>query len=153
MRAIKLLAMTMMMLSFSGCALFSSTPHANITLQSARYLNPDINGRASPVVITFYQLKNDYTFKQADSTSLMANSAQILGNDLIDKNTIEVRPNSTQTIKQDLDPAAQYLGIVAAYRNSTTESWHKVLKLDTKHGKRADITISLQSQGFTIINN
>ena len=134
----------------SSCSLFHTEPHANITLTSAQYLNPDINGRPSPVVIIIYQLKNAYNFKQADSTSLMANSGSILQGDLIDKNSIEIRPDSTQSIIQKLDPDTQYLGIVAEYRNSTTESWHKVVQLDSSGGERADITINLESQGFTV---
>jgi type VI secretion system protein VasD len=130
-----------------------SNPHADITFKSANYLNPDMNGRPSPVVVTLYQLKSAYTFKQADAASLMADSAKILGGDLIDKNTIEIRPNNTKTINQALDPDVQYLGIVADYRNATTESWHKVVKLDSSGGERADITINLESQGFSVQTN
>lgn len=139
--------------TISGCSWFQGSPHADITFKSANYLNPDMNGRPSPVVVTLYQLKSAYTFKQADAASLMADSAKILGSDLIDKNTIEIRPNSTQNITQALDPDTQFLGIVADYRNATTESWHKVVKLDSSGGKRADITIDLESQGFSVQTN
>ncbi len=138
-------------LNLSGCAWFESVPHADFTFQSAHYLNPDMDGRPSPVVVTIYQLKSAYAFKQADSTSLMANSAKILAGDLIDKNTIEIRPNSTQSITQMLDPNTQFLGIVADYRNATTESWHKAVKLDSSSGDRGDISINLESQGFTVV--
>lgn len=149
-RLILLIVVTALLTS---CSWFTSAPHADITFKSAHYLNPDINGRPAPVVVTIYQLKNAYTFKQADSASLMADSAKILGGDLIDKNTIEIRPDNTQSISQKLDPNAEYLGIVADYRNATTESWHKAVKLDDSGGDRADITINLESQGFNVVTN
>ena len=147
----KLVIILLIVFALNSCSLFHSEPHADVTLHSARYLNPDINGRPSPVVVMLYQLKNDYAFKQADSTALMANSARVLGADLIDKDTIEIRPNSTQDVTEKLDMAAKFLGIVVAYRNVTTESWHKVIALDTSSNKRAALTINLQSQGFTAV--
>lgn len=143
----------LMLLSLTACSWITGKPHADLTFKSAQYLNPDIDGRPSPVVIAIYQLKSAYTFQQADAASLMTDSAKILGNDLIDKNIVEIRPNSTETIKQSVDPDTQYLGIVAEYRSATSESWHKVIKLKSSDGKKADITVHLGAEGFTVTTN
>ncbi len=134
----------------TACALFSSGPEATVHVRSANYLNPNIYGHSSPVVLTIYQLKTQYAFQQADYSALTNNSAKVLGGDLIDKNTIEVRPNSQMKVSQPLSPNTQYLGIVAAYRNINNATWHKVVKIKQKKGYHPVLYLDLQSQGFNV---
>ena len=117
----------------SACSWFGSdVPTAEISIRSAQYLNPDINGRASPVVLTIYQLKKPNKFKQASYLPLENNSASVLGEDLIDKNSIEIRPKEATHLSELLSDDTQYLGIVAGYRNTNMGQWHKVIKIDSK---------------------
>ena len=106
-------------------------------------------GNASPVVVTIYQLKTPYTFKQATYQALASNSSKVLGTDLIDKNVIEVRPNSHRAIYQPLSPNTQYLGIVAAYRNIDQSKWRTIIKVVNEKGKRSVINLDLESQALT----
>lgn len=134
----------------SGCALFGpNVPHANIRMQSAKYLNPDINGTPSPIVVTIYELKNQFSFTQASYDALATNSASVLGSDLIDQQTIEVRPNSYQSVTQTLSPNTKYLGIVAAYRNIDQSTWHTTVPVNANTSSMT-INLSLESQGLTV---
>lgn len=137
-------------LLLAGCGLIRPAgPSARVNIQSAQYLNPDMYGNASPVVVTIYQLKTPYTFKQATYQALAANSSKVLGTDLIDKNVIEVRPNSHQTVYQPLSPNTQYLGIVAAYRNIDQSKWRTTVKVVNEKGKSTVINLDLESQALT----
>ena len=143
------------MLNILGIIVFSfilsscSTSKATIHTTAVSYLNPDINGQASPVVITVYQLKNSYSFIQADYEALSENSGQVLGDDLIDKNSFEIQPAHSETIKEILHSNTKYIGIVAAYRNQSVASWHKAIAL--KHaGSSIKIKVDLESEGITV---
>lgn len=134
-----------------GCALFNGDgPQATVHVRSAHYLNPDIYGRASPVVLTIYQLKSQYDFQQANYNALTINSGKTLGNDLIDKNTFEIRPNDQINVDFPLSPNAQYLGIVAGYRNINQAVWHKIVKIEQRKNMHPVLNLDLQSQGFTL---
>lgn len=130
----------------TACAHTTTHPGlAMVNLHTANYLNPDINGKASPVVVTLYQLKSPYNFKQASYAELSDNASRVLGNDLVDKNTLEMRPGSSRTIEQHIDENTQYLGIVAAYRDIQSANWHKVIKVNPT--SQANVNINLESQG------
>jgi type VI secretion system protein VasD len=128
-----------------GCA---ST--ANFNVNSAGYLNPDINGQASPVLVTVYQLKNGYAFSQADYESLTANAAQVLGNDIVDKNSFEVQPSASFSTSEKVYPDTKFIGVVAAYRDPNSVSWHKVVPLK-KAGASIHIKLNLEAEGIALI--
>lgn len=137
-------------LFLTGCSLLTgSGPHATIRMRSAHYLNPDLYGRASPVVVTIYQLKSPYAFRQSDYQALAQNSGKVLSEDLIDKTTIEVRPSEAKAVSLPISTEAQYLGVVAAYRNINHAVWHKVVKIEKRKGLHPVLKLDLQSQGFT----
>ena len=146
----KLCLVTTLFSLLTACAMFSSEPQTTVHIRSANYLNPNIYGHSSPVVLTIYQLKTQYAFHQADYNALTNNSGKVLGGDLIDKNTIEVRPNTQMKVNQPLSPNTQYLGIVAAYRNINNATWHKVVKIKKKKGYHPVLYFDLQSQGFNV---
>ena len=138
----------------SGCSLIKPHPaSANLTIQSAKYLNPNLNGDPSPVVITLYQLKSPYSFKQATFDSLNTNSGKTLSTDLIDKNVIEVRPGSNLSVSQQISPNAQYLGIVAGYRNINKATWKKLIKLVNEPNKETIIHLDLESEALAVSVN
>ena len=146
MSSIALLALALLL---TGCSWFAAgAPQANFTIQSASYLNPDIQNNPEPIVVTVYQLKNQFAFKQASYDALANNSAAVLGNDLIDKDIMEVRPGKTLEIAKALSPDTQYIGIVAAYRDINKARWHSLLKVP-EPGKNANIRLSLESEGVS----
>ncbi len=138
-------------LATTSCGLFNGgTPQAIIDINAAQYLNPDITGRSSPVVLTIYILKTPFKFNQADYYALAENSAKALGDTLIDKETRVVRPNSRLLIKMPLATNAEYLAVTASYRNINNTKWRRIVKLSKD--KTTKIKLDLESQGL-VINN
>ncbi len=140
----KILILIVVSVLLIGCVKSANT--AQINMQAAQYLNPDVGGRASPLVVTIYQLKKPFSFKQASFSALENNSAQVLGNDIIDKQTVEIRPGQKQTITESLAQNTHYIGIIAAYRNIDQAAWRKVIKVKPK--ENATIKLDLESQGL-----
>lgn len=139
-------------LSLAGCALFSGSERsASFKIQSARYLNPDIQGQAAPIVVTFYQLKKPMNFKQASFTDLNNNPNQILGEDLLDKQSIEVEANSLQKQSFTLSQDTRFIGIVAAYRNISQANWEVLINVG--EARHAQYQLDLESQGLSFREN
>lgn len=140
----------LVMLSLSGCSFIKpSGPAAHIHIQAAQFLNPNIHNQASPIMVTIYQLKNPYSFRQATYSTLAKNSADVLGRDLIDLSTIEVRPAEQKSIYQALSPNTQYLGIVAAYRQIDHATWRSTVKVVNAKGQQTTIQLNLESQALS----
>ena len=83
-----------MFAALTGCS-SSTLINTKMNINGASYLNPDVNGRPSPVMVSFYELTAPMSFKQADYFQLQANPGSVLGNDLIDEQTIELRPGKS----------------------------------------------------------
>lgn len=98
----------------------------SLTLVASSDLNPDINGRASPLALTVYQLKSASSFKKSDYMSLAENSKSILGRDLIAVNTMTIRPRQTLELEYPIGDGEGAFGIVAGYRVIDSSGWQLV---------------------------
>lgn len=98
----------------------------SLTLVASSDLNPDINGRASPLSLAIYQLKNSSSFKKSDYMSLAENSKSILGRDLIAVNTLTIRPGQTLELDYSISEGEGAFGIVAGYRVIDSSGWQLV---------------------------
>ena len=135
----------------SACSFWGDgVPTAEINIDSAQYLNPAVNGRTSPVVLTIYQLKNKSVFKSTDYSALATNSSQVLGGDLLDKSVVEVRPGSHIHISQPLTVDIKYIGVTAAYRDIDKATWRKVIAVDITKNKTSKIDINLESEALNV---
>lgn len=82
-------------------------------------LNPNHNGRPSPLQLRIYQLSNDTLFKNTDFFQLLDNDTQVLANDLKKKKQMTVYPG--QNVNQEsivLDRKTNYIGLLGDFRDS-----------------------------------
>jgi type VI secretion system protein VasD len=151
-RVLKLMMITTVSLSLAACGSFFSNNvhHVSVEMRSARYLNPNIQGRPSPLVVTFYQLKSPFAFKQASYAALSKNAGAVLGQQLIDQQLSEVRPNSLKKTRLLLSPNIAYIGIVAAYRNLNQAHWRAVVKVNPKINSLLKVSLESQAMSSTI---
>jgi len=149
---IRTLGLLMLILAAAALMVACSTtsaPVANLDVQAARYLNPDVNGRPSPLVMTIFQLKKSDAFRQASFETLMDNSGAVLQTDLIDKQTYEMQPGHHRPIALTLGDDTKYLGVVAAYRNIGQARWMRLIPIKGDLEKQT-IHINLESQSVTV---
>jgi type VI secretion system protein VasD len=139
-------------LVLTGCS-SSALITTKMNVNGASYLNPDVNGQPSPVMVSFYELTAPMSFKQADYFQLQANPGSVLGNDLIDEQTIELRPGQSLEHVVSIPMSVQYIGIAAGYRNIDQADWRKLIQIPQKQshwyssgGHELHIQVDLHSQ-------
>lgn len=121
-------------LLISGC---TSTPKprtftGHFTL--AANVNPDHQGRPSPIVVKIYHLKEVKTFQTSDFFSLYDEGKKVLGDDLIFVEERELQPGLNYYFSAHVAPNAQYVAVIAEFRDIEKSQWRVVTKVPKKGG-------------------
>jgi type VI secretion system protein VasD len=125
------LSFTVVLMMICGCGLFGKDKpepppeptRVVLEFETAGDINPNIAGRASPLVVRIYHLKSYSAFKDADFISLFEKESDALGGDLINKQEIYLKPNEKRTIYFEAPDAIRTVGILAAFRYYHTGRW------------------------------
>ncbi len=140
-------------MSFIGCA-SNHNVVANMTLNAANYLNPDVYGKAAPIMVTFYQIKTPMGFQAANYFNLTTKPQSVLQDNLVDKHTVEVRPGESINYKMTMPKSVRYIGVVAGYRNINQAQWkHLVLLSPDKEYSSISVNLTTQDLSVTLNNN
>jgi type VI secretion system protein VasD len=100
----------------------------NVDITSRVSLNPDEAKRAYPVVVRVYQLKDRKSFDTASYGDLLDKDRAILGADLEDIRGVVLYPESSASVSQRLNPATQYVAVVAYFRDAKVDGdWRRVM--------------------------
>ncbi|OZI37326.1 type VI secretion system-associated lipoprotein [Bordetella genomosp. 10] len=105
-----------------------AVPYA-ISFTADAQVNPDANGRPSPIQITVYELKSASTFKARDYFALQSNPQAALGAELLNTDQIILQPGQTEVIKHAGNVDAGAIGIVASYRDLEDSQWRLTVPL------------------------
>lgn len=116
---------------------------------SSASLNPDPTGRASPVVVRFYELTDRNAFETADFFDLFDNEAATLGGDLVSRDEIQVEPGDRRKLERRLDDKTRYLGIIAAYRDLDNAEWRALVRIRSNHTN--EFSIGLGGEAVTVV--
>jgi len=130
-----------------GCSSAPKPGQLDSKIEAVNFLNPNIYNQPSPVVVVFYQLKSETAFQQANFFALYNDPIKALGNDLIDKKEIEIRPQQKQELRQVTSPETTYIGVIAAFRNPDNAQWRQVISV--KPGKKVKLLVNLEAQSIT----
>lgn len=121
--------------ALSACASGDPKPkeavRLEMTVNALATVNPDDRGRAAPIVMRIYELRNDGAFKAADFFTLQNNDKTVLADDVVKRDQLEMRPGEHQTIARKVDPATTAIGVLAAYRDLPNSVWRTVYTLPT----------------------
>ena len=143
------------LVSLTACALLGAcsqlSPYSDLTkldptLNASDQLNPDLNGRPSPLVLQLVELSHATAFEQADYFDLQQRPAAMLAPDLLAMEEMELRPGEQRTLKLALQPDTRHLGLVASYRDLAGARWR--LTLDLAPRKRNAVRVQLDSNGL-----
>lgn len=129
---------------FAGCSALS--PYSNVTklnlkLTASDQLNPDINGRPSPIVVRLFELKQPVAFENADFFSLYGGAKQFLAQDLVASEELELRPGEVTEMKLRLAEGSRYVGVLAAYRDLPESKWRDTVSLTPLEITSVDLTL------------
>lgn len=133
-------AILAILLCFSSVSLFScATPALKIDLSSDATINTSSDGQSFSVLLRFYQLSDPAIFERSDYDALWRDAAGVLGVTLLDEKELMVEPSTSLSLSLTKHDAAEYLGIVAYFREHESADWkaykklnHGVIKADTR---------------------
>ena len=126
-RSITLISALLMTAVISGC--FSKDPPAapatiiNAEVLASDVINPDGEGRPSPIVVRLYELKTLGTFNTVDFFPLYKDEAATLGDDLVYREEFSLIPGGKRLYNRTPAADTQYLAVIAAFRNIDQATW------------------------------
>jgi len=141
------LALLATLLSLTGCAAlspYSDMTKLDLTLNGSDELNPDLNGRPSPIVLRLIELKHPVAFETADFFSLYQRPKEVLAPDLVVLEELELRPGETRELKLSVQKDSRYVGVLAAYRDLPESNWRVVIPLQEKERNSSVLTLNAQ---------
>ena len=87
-----------------------------LELEISSTVNPDTDGRTSPVVLNLLYLKDNRQFEQEDLIALLESPEDRLGKDLIEKVRLkEFIPSEERELYYVLPEGVNYIGVIAEY--------------------------------------
>ena len=130
MKTIKMLVV--LWLSFSvlaGCQAVYATfpPSTKLHFRVAQDINPDLDGRPSPVIIKVYELASKTVFENQDFFALYDNPDAILRTDLLKKDELVFEQGQRSEYRMALQPATRAVAVVVAYRDIEGARWRAVV--------------------------
>lgn len=128
----RLIVASLFALSLTACSVANMVvePFSKLEFEVAENINPDINGRPSPVVVKVFELSSRTLFDNQDFFALFDDAESVLGPDLISKTEFDFEPDSQYEHSLSLSPGVRYAGILVAYRDIDTASWREVVAID-----------------------
>ena len=138
------LALLAALFSLSGCAAlspYSDMTKLDLTLNGSDELNPDLNGRPSPIVLRLIELKHPVAFETADFFSLYQRPKEALSPDMVVLEELELRPGEQREMKLSVQPGSRYVGVLAAYRDLPESNWRVVIPLQERERNSSVLTL------------
>ena len=128
---------------------FSTITKADLTIQAAQNVNPDINGRPSPILLRFFELKSTAAFNNADFFTLYDQSVGELGPDYVGHFDVEMKPGDTVEMPREFLADTRFLGVMAAYRDINNSVWRRIVDIEVD--SNSDLLITLDSNEIKIV--
>lgn len=138
---------------FAAC---SSTPwtifptRINAQILASFDVNPDADGRPSPLVIRVYELKSSSTFDDADFFKLYDEEEATLGGDLLTREEFELSPGLGREIIHKAHEQARSFAVIAAFRNIEQARWRASTVLELN--KKNTLIVKVGKESVTIIH-
>jgi type VI secretion system protein VasD len=111
-------------------------------------VNPDVNGRPSPVVVRIYELKNLGKFDEADFFKLLEDHEGALGSDLLASEKFHLKPGETKEIAHPVSPETKYIAVSAAFRDFNRAVWRYSTPIE--NAKTSELAIKLNNVNISI---
>lgn len=116
-----------------GCAGSPSKPaEAKARISAASNVNPNSDGRPSPVHVRIFQLKEGGAFMDADFWSLMDKEQETLGPSLVQRQEYDLAPGESREFKMEIAPEARVLGVMAEFADYRNAEWRVVAQAPNK---------------------
>lgn len=122
-----LLATTMIFVS--ACAGAPKPVKVKSDISAVEGLNPDHQGRPSPVKIIVFQLASADAFANADFFSLFDPESGVLGGDELARTELLLQPGETRRWEPEFSDETLFVGVIAAFRDIENAQWRASVAL------------------------
>lgn len=137
------LALLSFVVVLGGCVVANAVvePGTRLRIAPTENINPDSNGRSSPLVVRVYELAAKNAFQNADFFNLYDDMEQTLGNDLIAMEEIVITPGKVHKHPMRLNWQTRYIGVMAAFRDIEDAQWRVLAEADPRDYDKISVTI------------
>lgn len=139
--ALTALAALVLIAGCTSLSPYSQVTKVNLKLTASDQLNPDLNGRPSPIVVRLFELKHPVSFENADFFSLYERPKETLAPDMVANEEMELRPGETVELKLSVGEGSRYVGVLAAYRDLSDTQWRYTLQVAPLSATDVDLTL------------
>ncbi len=98
-------------------------PVLELTIIGGANQNADSSGKPSPIALRLYELTGTGKFERADAFALIDRDKATLGGDSAVSEEFLIAPGETRPVTHALLPNAQFVGIIAVYRDIDRAVW------------------------------
>jgi len=131
-------------LMLSACAGAPKKEKLGLTITASADVNPDMQGRPSPVILHILELSSAEQFNSLDYVSLAQSSTAALGPALLGKKQEVLQPGSSRELPLELNPQTTVIGLVAGYRDIDNAIWRTSVPITPGDTKHLSITLNQQ---------
>jgi len=136
----------------AGCASAPKPAKVSLNLVASNSVNPDLEGRPSPVVVQVYRIRAADAFNNARFFELYDDAEQVLGQDLVGVTEIEMSPDSNRTLSvEGMTADTRYIGVLAAYRDIDEARWRAIV--ETPSGEKLDFQVALDALSVVVTSD
>lgn len=121
----------------------------NVDLKGRASLNTDAQGRSLSTVVRFYQLRDAKTFEKLSYSQLQSDDLNRLKADLLATRDVVLRPDASASIAEPMNEAAQFVGVVAFFREPGQDAVWK-LSIPKKQWKKTD-PVKIEVRGNELV--
>lgn len=120
----------------------------SVALAAGAAVNVDTRGRATPVVVRTYVLKNTSAFEAADFFSLYERDQQVLGDAVLAREEVVLKPGETRNLAAREIEGGAAVAVLAAFRDVDRAGWRASAPIVANRGN--EFTVSVQDNRVTI---
>lgn len=122
---------------------------AEFHLEANPDINPNSDGKASPIVLQVLKLRDDRQFKQEDFLNLFEDAKARLGNDLIEVTKLrELAPGEKRTEKLALSPEVKFIGILGEFVQYNDATAKALIRIEPHTTTKATLKIERLKVSF-----
>lgn len=118
------------------------TLHLDFSGRSSMNINEsDMTVLSVPTLVRVYQLRDNKAAERADYDKLVSNDDNVLIGDVLDKRAVVVKPEEGAQLNVSMDKDAQFVVVVALFREPDTKAntWRLTLARDDLDPDRARV--------------
>lgn len=133
-RATRVMLSAIVAVALAACASAPPPPPEPIDLAieatADATVNPDLEGRPSPLAVRVYLLTGSEAIADADLLALWQAESATLAGTLVERREFVLAPGATATTQLTVPDTVTSVAVAAAYRNFRDSIWRVVLPVD-----------------------